>query len=226
MKTHHTLVPTKNIPLYVPSARKEIRDPEIPQYCGLNNWLNSIHDVFQPNTWSEPDQPIVKEHCKVSKDDQPVMGHFRTTHKFFSLIFIFLVFCGCKKDVPEKRVTDSIFGEYFYNPPSSGDFWSDLFNGTTIGIFSVNATYIKIINSPLSFYGSGALVFDSVRMSSSTSFTINQIISDQQSANGFSRASGNGNFGKKLLSYNILIERNGLIGNTSIVVVNAVKTKD
>jgi hypothetical protein len=101
-----------------------------------------------------------------------------------------------------------------------------LYTGPLIKVIPVDAAYIKIINSDIGLLTIREVVFDSVRMMSPTTFTINQLIKDPSSTSGFSLATGTGNFGKKFLSYNILIERNGPIGNESIVVINARKTKD
>lgn len=148
-------------------------------------------------------------------------------HKLFVAIICLALFSSCKKDKPgEIPVSDSIFGEYYYNPPLTGSFWNDLFTGTLIKVIPVNTAYIKIINSDIGLLAFRENVFDSVIMLSPTTFRINQLIKDPSSTSGFSLATGTGNFGMKLVSYNILIERNGPIGNESIVMINARKTKD
>ena len=223
MNSHDTLAPTLSIPLDICSHS---RTNTARQVFGCYLRSNQTSEGSKRNISSDQDAPVIKEHCDKSKGADLIIVNFRTIHRCFMAICCIVLLGSCSKNVVEKPISEAMFGEYFYSPPRSGDFWSDLLNGNIIKVAPLNADYIQIIHSTLTNGGITQIQLDSVQLLGPTSFTINQFIRDPKSSSGLSSVIGTGSFGKKLLSYNIFIERNGPNGNESVIVVNARKTKD
>lgn len=131
--------------------------------------------------------------------------------KILFVLLQILIF-GCSKNNSSHNITNDIIGNYHSTDQTTNTTAAD----AIVDVSVINSNFIKISYNRAPYDTKSAFVFDSVKVSTDLTFTINQIFQWPVN-NGASyisgRATGTGNFGTNTIHFKFLLTENSFSTN-------------